>query len=529
MDVVKDIEQRVLNTLGMSKSRSPKLDTPVRIDIYTESSPRSPRQLLERWSISVVRSGDSGRVMLDSLQAGYKKLVILLRAVYTQTRQLPLWSRRRGALAGTSLHYEISVAESVTSFDEHMSEFQFGSQETPLGTLYLSVWYRKFSAGGPSIQNPSPPEETVLGSDLINSEYFRDQSSLALERKSSAPIPIASETRNAPEVRASSLPVQGLHMHRAQPVPIQDVGSIDDPGMDMTPPDVDSFHPQSLPARFGGDAFNCDDILSGIPFNKPPSGSRSRGSSVDQSIVSPVLSMSGVAQPMDIPVGKMRRTNSRSSLGGTDEPSLGSSRGTSPSSFGSSFGSSPHNVFAFTPPFASAMSGATPVAQSLSPIENNTADPLVFGEARGGSNAAAGSYSSRTIPVSSFKTFQEASLEAPEGGAGSSTAVVNTHPLTVNQSRPFPDCDDPYASGFGQFSAEDLPFADPSGPEDHDSKIGSFVEELWNAPALAMFSTGGQRVTQSTKALHEELAKLRETKEKLVECNRENRVSACID
>ena len=40
-------------------------------------------------------SGDSGRVMLDSLQAGYKKLVILLRAVYTQTRQLPLWSRRR--------------------------------------------------------------------------------------------------------------------------------------------------------------------------------------------------------------------------------------------------------------------------------------------------------------------------------------------------------------------------------------------------------------------------------------------------
>ena len=77
--------------------------------------------------------------------------------------------------------------------------------------------------------------------------------------------------------------------------------------------------------------------------------------------------------------------------------------------------------------------------------------------------------------------------------------------------------------------AEDLPFADPSGPEDHDSKIGSFVEELWNAPALAMFSTGGQRVTQSTKALHEELAKLRETKEKLVECNRENRVSACID
>lgn len=73
MEDVKEIEQRVLNTLGMSKSRqvdlslerdfnplhgrSPKLDTPVRIDIYMDStrSARSPRQLLERWSISVVK------------------------------------------------------------------------------------------------------------------------------------------------------------------------------------------------------------------------------------------------------------------------------------------------------------------------------------------------------------------------------------------------------------------------------------------------------------------------------------------
>lgn len=390
-----------------------------------------------------------------------------------------------------------------------MSEFQFGSQETPLGTLFLSVWYRKSVDGGQAIPDSAATEVPVVGSDLINSEYFRDhvqQSSLALERKSSAPIPIASElpSSTAPQVRASSLPVQ-QHMHRATPVLLQEVGDGAD-GMEMGSPC--SFQPHSLPARFGNDGFNHNDILSGIPF-KPPSGSRSRGSSVDHTIVSPVLSMSGVAQPMDIPVGKMRRASSRSSL---DEPSLGSSRGTSPSSFGSSFGSSPHNMFAFTPPFASAMSGQTPAAHSLSPLDNPATAPLVFDEGRAAAAAPHGSYSTRAIPVSSFKAYNDTSqLHDPRGNATAVDPNMQTNPLNVNGSRPFPD-DHGHSqvSTFGQFSAEDLPFADPSGPEDHDSRIGSFVEECWNAPALSMFSEGnGQRVAQSTKALHEELAKLK--------------------
>ena len=116
---------RVIIKAVLCYNRSPKLGTPVRIDIYMESGQRggrSSKQLLERWSVSLVKSGDSLATAMDSLQAGYKKLVILMRAVYTQTRQLPLWALRRGG----KLHYEISTAESVTQFDEEMSEFQFG-------------------------------------------------------------------------------------------------------------------------------------------------------------------------------------------------------------------------------------------------------------------------------------------------------------------------------------------------------------------------------------------------------------------
>lgn len=268
-----------------------------------------------------------------------------------------------------------------------------------------------------------------------------------------------------------------------------------------------AVQPHSLPTRFGADVFN-DIMSSGVPFR--PSGSRSRGGSVDHNIVSPVLSMSGVAQPMDIPVGKMRRASSRSSL---DEASLGNSRGTSPSSFGSSFGSSPHNMFAFTPPFASGMSGAAAVASATSPPDAGS-EPLVFSEDVRGV-AATSSQSAKSTGASSFKAFAETSLgspgpepsigapQFPETGAGS---------FADEQSAPAQT-----STMFGQFSTEDLPFADPAGPEDNDSKIGSFVEECWNAPTLSMFSGGnGQRLSQSTKALVDALAQLQPTKERLV-------------
>jgi len=524
MEDVKEIEQRVLNTLGMSKSRSPKLGTPVRIDIYMESGPRgarSSKQLLERWSVSLVKSGDSLATATDSLQAGYKKLVILMRAVYTQTRQLPLWSQRRVG----KLHYEISTAESVTQFDEEMSEFQFGSQDTPLGTMYLSVWYRKIAgAGMPTVtttatmaaagaqqSQTAPTEATVVGSELINSEYFRDQSSLNLERKSSAPIAIASgeTTENASEQpRASSLPVQ-QHFHRtsAAPVLLQEVGDGEHGmlGSDLGSPV--NFQPHSLPTRFGADVFSND-----MPF-RGPLGTRSRGGSVDHNVVSPVLSMSGVAQPMDIPVGKMRRAGSRNSL---DEPSLGSSRGTSPSSFGSSFGSSPHNMFAFTPPFASGMSAAA-AAQSASP-DGGGDHPLVFSETRySGSTSAAG------ISTGGFSKPDAETSQAADGDsniAGSNIMAPAAEMAPRSSIFPGGDHSTPSlahtSAMFGQFSAEDLPFADPSGPEDHDSKIGSFVEECWNAPALSIFSgSNGQRIFQTTKELQETLSALRDTQARI--------------
>jgi len=217
--------------------------------------------------------------------------------------------------------------------------------------------------------------------------------------------------------------------------------------------------------------------------------------------------MSGVAQPMDIPVGKMRRVGSRSSL---DEPNLASSRGTSPSSFGSSFGSSPHNMFAFTPPFASGMSGAAAATSATSPPEQGS-EPLVFSDVRG---VQATSSQSAKSGASSF--IGETSLgggdRAEPAGAIQSPTASGAASFAYEQSAPSHT-----STMFGQFSTEDLPFADPAGPEDNDSKIGSFVEDCWNAPTLTMFSGGnGQRLSQTTKALVDELHKLAATQQQLV-------------
>ena len=611
MEEVKEVEQRVLNTLGVSKSRfaivrsstglccevaadsgcgivccrSPRLDTPVRIDIFMESdrrSARSPRQLMERWSVSLVKrcrgTLQQLRVTLTSLylfrfvQRWWLCDCVRLPAIWLQetsdsyassvhanqtastvgsakvhvalsANDVPCTMQQDDVrpfafLRNAKLHYEISTAEvtelcasccctrvdpflsqSVTHFDEQMTEFQFGSQETPLGTMYLSVWYRRIAFGTPAVSStttaaaegtPAEGDVPVVGSDLINSEYFRDQPSVKLERKSSAPIPIASETRDATDgrqQRASSLPVQQHFLRQGATAPFalqetdeEDRGMLMNAASDLGSPV--SFQPHSLPTRFGTDLFGGGE-LSGAPPFRPP-GSRSRGGSVDHNIVSPVLSMSGVAQPMDIPVGKMRRAGSRNSL---DEPSLGSSRGTSPSSFGSSFGSSPHNMFAFTPPFASGMATTAPTTSPA--IESDGAAPLTFA-----GPGASGSHSVKSTGASSFKAFAETSLGGETGGDPAAPPTLESV-STTSTSRVFADQSAPSSTStmFGQFSTEDLPFADPAGPEDNDTKIGSFVEDCWNAPSLSMFTGGnGQRRSQSTKALVETMEKLRVTK-----------------
>lgn len=247
---------------------------------------------------------------------------------------------------------------------------------------------------------------------------------------------------------------------------------------------ADNFQPHSLPPR----------LPSGW-------GDAGRVQSLNR-IVAPALS-DGVAQPVDIPMGKLRKVNSRSSMEDVLASSRTSHSDTGPSSFGSSFGSSPYNMFGFTPPFASA--GATPpVAVSGTPAmicgssppeaAVSVACPLVFGEAK---NTTA-----RIVPISAFTVFQddaEASGMALADPYGEASA--NAYSVFIEQQQQ-------------EFCSEQLPFADPAGSEDHDSKIGSFVEECWHAPALQLFSDqNGKRASQSTKSLEEELLKLRDTKE----------------
>ena len=137
MEDIKEIEQRVLNTLGMSKARwkqscgcqNPALTlgfpcakvpqtrhTREDRHLYGCGIPKctlsttiagtlecfAGQEVLSYTFAAAAAlicfcgcSGDRSTTALDSLQSGYKKLVILMRAVYTQTRQLPLWAQRR--------------------------------------------------------------------------------------------------------------------------------------------------------------------------------------------------------------------------------------------------------------------------------------------------------------------------------------------------------------------------------------------------------------------------------------------------
>eukprot|EP00658_Telonema_sp_P-2_P050765 TRINITY_DN3879_c0_g1_i3.p1 TRINITY_DN3879_c0_g1~~TRINITY_DN3879_c0_g1_i3.p1 ORF type:complete len:570 (+),score=120.18 TRINITY_DN3879_c0_g1_i3:66-1712(+) len=473
------IDNQVASVLGANKDRTAKLETPIRIDIYKEAPPKAndtrlSRVLLERWSMSLVQSSRSDSSMIDSLQAGYKKLVILLRSVYMQSRQLPVWGMRQASQEfGQQLKYDISVVESVTSAEPGMAEFQFGSQHTPFGRLYLSVRYRvssHHSVGGEAVPGGFSP-------DMIESEYFNE--SLKLVRDVSAPIPIGKATQtNISRQRSFSCPTQAP-INEQGPDLLYSEESGEDPVMTqdptMTSPMIvgsyepgSKFQPHSLPPR--------------LPT------SRQTSHSLSSSIMGPALSDEGVARPMDIPVDKLRHVSSRSSL----EDPMGSSRGASPSSFGSSFGSSPYNVFGFTPPFAGAT--AAPIHTASPPDTESPSEsyPLVFGDTRGKKPD-----SSPTVPISAFKVFDQNESVIADNCESSG----NAYSVFLEQQQQ-------------EFESEHLPFADPDGPGDQDSKIGSFVEECWHAPALQVFSLqNGQRMSQSTQSLQQELFKLRDTKD----------------
>ena len=378
--------------------------------------------------------------------------------------------RRKGAAA---LQYEISVVESVTHSDGHLEEFQFGSQYTPFGRLYVSVRYRAAHISAASLADRA----------VIQSDYFH------VQRTSTEPIPIGGPRASAEHgrARAFSAPSEP-HMLRQHGPQMIGMGlettdeAADDTrhaAMDDMCVQATEFQPHSLPPRL------------------PQWGTHmARQESLDK-IVGPAL-VGGVARPVDIPTGKMRKVSSRSSL---EEP-LGSSRG-SPSSFGSSLGSSPYNMFGFTPPFASAgftppvgMPAGSAAMGTAAPDYAVAACPLVFGEAH--------SATSRIVPICGFKVFDDGS------GSGSSNAVSDHHnqgDLSSHAYSVFMEQEQQ------EFCSEQLPFADAAGSDDHDSKIGSFVEECRRAPALQMFSEqSGKRVLQSVQSLQDELSKLREMK-----------------
>lgn len=122
-------------------------------DLYgnSASSGRSVETVIERWTVHYESPRISPQAN-DSLsqKKAYKKLIVLLRTLYSQMRLLPAYRIFR-QLSSSTQSYNFDIRYKVSSFrdpfsreeEEMMNEYTFAPIEAPPGLISMSVSYRK--------------------------------------------------------------------------------------------------------------------------------------------------------------------------------------------------------------------------------------------------------------------------------------------------------------------------------------------------------------------------------------------------
>lgn len=111
----------------------------------------SIKTVIERWTVHY-KSPQNSPQASDSLsqKKAYKKLIVLIRALYSQMRLLPAY-RIFQQLSSSTQSYNFDIIYEVSSFsepfsraeEEMMNEYMFAPIEAPPGRICMSVSYRK--------------------------------------------------------------------------------------------------------------------------------------------------------------------------------------------------------------------------------------------------------------------------------------------------------------------------------------------------------------------------------------------------
>ncbi|KAL6068508.1 hypothetical protein QOT17_008144 [Balamuthia mandrillaris] len=184
---------------------------PLILETFFVTKDRQTRALLEHWRLSYQPLNKSPRVAIE-IPTVYKKLVVLIRSLYSFLRMLPAHQLYRDLQKHERATAQISYlmrqdAEGGPSFNNApTSEFNFGHVKTPFGKLALYVRYRHNCS-----HNTLAPENCLDIKSPFDSGRFHMGKGKEREEDERHPTersaPIGIPTANQGGIRRAQVPV----------------------------------------------------------------------------------------------------------------------------------------------------------------------------------------------------------------------------------------------------------------------------------------------------------------------------------
>eukprot|EP00457_Paulinella_chromatophora_P001247 gb/GEZN01001249.1/.p1 GENE.gb/GEZN01001249.1/~~gb/GEZN01001249.1/.p1 ORF type:complete len:956 (+),score=34.54 gb/GEZN01001249.1/:189-3056(+) len=181
----------------------------VHVDVFVRANKGdASRILLERWNIQYEKGIElrSGRIAHVEPSNMYKRLIIMVRSLYSFLRVLPGHSlvKRANSLFsdGTKpefcLEAEISGSADSASFDQQPENFCFTSITTPEGKLHFSVFYRSDCDFSWAISKPIIMNLPIFDDYMGRSPQSADSSAVPSDDATSRQSALRFDTPNVP-------------------------------------------------------------------------------------------------------------------------------------------------------------------------------------------------------------------------------------------------------------------------------------------------------------------------------------------
>eukprot|EP01119_Soliformovum_irregulare_P020976 TRINITY_DN6870_c0_g1_i1.p1 TRINITY_DN6870_c0_g1~~TRINITY_DN6870_c0_g1_i1.p1 ORF type:complete len:453 (+),score=33.39 TRINITY_DN6870_c0_g1_i1:119-1477(+) len=192
--------------------------TPFYLDIFLNVN--NKKHLVEQWKMTHEASTSSAVTEIPTL---YKKLVVMIRSLYTFLRVSPAYKLfrgcKRGTIPGAWTSHQFNTLP-ISSFDvitqsDKPTTFSFETTQTQLGRLTLTVTYTDAQFHRRII----PPPRTLLNSKLLISDYAPNQEAI----DSRDPMTPSDLRFGSPPVATSGFDLRSSSLSPPKIAPIRDV------------------------------------------------------------------------------------------------------------------------------------------------------------------------------------------------------------------------------------------------------------------------------------------------------------------